>query len=61
MLNKIGKGRNYYFLSVEGKKELTERHKSKEIVVELTRYKNKQKTEIFIAETNGHGSWINWK
>ncbi len=61
MLKRIGKERNYYFLSVEGIKMLQERYNTKEIVVELTQYKNKQETKTFLAETNGHGNWIKWK
>jgi uncharacterized Fe-S cluster-containing radical SAM superfamily protein len=43
---------------VEGTKDLLERNHSKEIVIELTTYKNKQKNYTFVAETNGHGNWI---
>ena len=61
MLKRIGKERNYYFLSVEGIKMLQERYNTKETVIELTQYKNKQETKTFLAETNGHGNWIKWK
>ncbi len=60
MLERTGQDRDFYFLSVEGIEILLERYKSKEIVIELTEYKDKQKTEILIAETNGHGNWIRW-
>ena len=49
------------FFCIEGIKPLLEKYKSKETVIELTAYKNKYKTETFIAETNGHGNWIRWK
>lgn len=61
MLEEVGQIRDFYFLSVESIKSLLEKYKSKETVIELTSYKHKHKTEIFIAETNGHGNWIKWK
>ena len=61
MLERIGQKRDFYFLSVEGIKILPEQNNSKEIVVALTQFKNKQKKETFMAETNGHGNWIKWK
>ena len=61
MLEKIGQKRDYYFLSVEGIKPLQEKYHSKETVIELTSYRNKQKTVSFLAETNGHGNWIKWQ
>jgi hypothetical protein len=61
MLERVGQKRDFYFLSVEGIEMLLERNNSKEIVVELTQFKNKQRTETFMAETNGHGNWIKWK
>ena len=61
MLDRIGQTRDFYFLSVEGIKHLLEKYHSENSVVELTSYKNKKKTETFIAETNGHGNWIKWK
>ncbi|MEO7045435.1 MAG: DUF2332 domain-containing protein [Ferruginibacter sp.] len=61
MLDKIGSQRDFYFLSVEGIEILQKRHKSEEIVIELTNYKGNKKKRTFIAETNGHGNWIKWK
>jgi hypothetical protein len=61
MLEKIGQIRDFYFLSVEGIKSLLEKYRSKETVIELTSYKNKQKAVNFLAETNGHGNWIRWQ
>jgi hypothetical protein len=61
MLERIGKKRDYYFLSVEGTKALLDRNNSNETVIELTRYKDAHKSRIFVAETNGHGNWIKWK
>ncbi len=61
MLDRIGKKRDFYFLSVEGTKDRQERYRSKEMVVELTSYKNGEKTITFLAETNGHANWIKWK
>ncbi len=61
MLDRIGKEKDYHFLSVEGIKLLHERYNSKETIVELTQYNNQQKTKTFLAETNGHGTWIKWK
>ena len=61
MLERIGQFRDFYFLSVEAIKPLLEKYDSNETVIELTRFKNKQKTISFIAETNGHGNWIKWK
>jgi hypothetical protein len=61
MIERIGKERDLYFLSVEGIKSLLEKYNSTETVIALTTYKNKEKMETFIAETNGHGNWINWK
>ncbi|GAA3983835.1 DUF2332 domain-containing protein [Mucilaginibacter dorajii] len=60
MLERVGQERDFYFLSVEGIKNLLDRYNTKEIVIELTHFKNKQRTEIFLAETNGHGNWIKW-
>lgn len=61
MLERVGQLRDFYFLSVEGIKILLEKYNSKETVIELTQYKNKQKTVKLLAETNGHGNWIKWK
>jgi hypothetical protein len=61
MLDKIGSQRDFYFLSVEGIEILQKRYNSKEIVIELTHYKDNKKKQTFIAETNGHGNWIKWK
>jgi hypothetical protein len=61
MLERIGQIRDFHFLSVEGIKLLLEKYNSKETVIELSTYKNKQKTVAFIAETNGHGNWIKWR
>ncbi|MEO6981120.1 MAG: DUF2332 family protein, partial [Mucilaginibacter sp.] len=60
MLERVGQERDFYFLSVEGIKNLLDRYNTKEIVIELTHFKNKQRTEMFLAETNGHGNWIKW-
>ena len=43
MVERIGQIRDFYFLSVEGIKSLLEKYHSKETVIELTSYKNKQK------------------
>lgn len=61
MLGKIGQNRDFYFLSVEGIKSLLEKYHSKDTIIELTSYKNKQKEVNFLAETNGHGNWIRWQ
>ena len=61
MLDRIGIEKDYHFLSVEGTKVQQERYNSKETVVKLTHYNNQQKTKTFLAETNGHGTWIKWK
>ncbi|HAO06960.1 MAG TPA: hypothetical protein DCQ50_08215 [Chryseobacterium sp.] len=61
MLGRVGQERDFYFLSAEGIKNLLQKYNSKEVVVELTHFKNKQKTEVFVAETDGHGNWIQWK
>jgi hypothetical protein len=61
MLERVAQLRDFYFLSVEGIQSLLEKYNSKETVIELTSYKHKHKTVIFIAETNGHGNWIKWK
>jgi len=60
MLDEIGKVRDFYFLSVEGIRELLAKYSSKDLVIELTTYKNSNKTEALVAETNGHGNWIKW-
>jgi hypothetical protein len=61
MLDRVAQLRDFYFLSAERIKILLERYNTKETVIELTTYKNKQKTLKFLAETNGHGNWIKWK
>lgn len=61
MLERVGQLRDFYFLSGEGIKILLEKYTSKETVIELTKYKNKQKIVKLLAETNGHGNWIKWK
>lgn len=61
MLERVAQLRDFYFLSAEGIKILLEKYNSKETVIELTKYKNKQKTVKLLAETNGHGNWIKWK
>lgn len=61
MLERVGQLRDFYFLSAESIKVLLEKYNSKETVIELTKYKNKQKTVKLLAETNGHGNWIKWK
>lgn len=61
MLERVGQLRDFYFLSVESIKSLSEKYHSNETVIELTSYKDKRKTVTFIAETDGHGNWIKWK
>ena len=61
MLERIGQIRDFYFLSVEGMKALVEKYNSKETVIELITYKNRQKAVDFLGETNGHGNWIRWQ
>jgi hypothetical protein len=61
MLETVGQIRDFYFLSVEGINFLLKKYDSKETVIELTSYKNKQKAVRFLAETNGHGNWIRWQ
>ncbi len=61
MLERVGLQRDFYFLSVEAIKILLERYDTKEVVIELAHFKNKQKITTFVAETNGHGNWIKWK
>jgi hypothetical protein len=61
MLERVGLQRDFYFLSVEGIKILLERYHTKEVVIELTHFMDKQKIATFLAETNGHGNWIKWK
>jgi hypothetical protein len=60
MLDRIGKKRDFDFLSVESTRYLQEKYKSSQTVIELTSYTNGKKNEKFIAETNGHGNWIRW-
>ena len=61
MLDSVGSQRGFYFLSVEAIEILQKRYDSKEVVIELTHYKDNKKEQAFIAETNGHGNWIKWK
>jgi hypothetical protein len=60
MLDRIGKKRDFHFLSVESTRYLQEKYKSSQTVIELTNYSNGQKIEKFIAETNVHGNRIRW-
>ena len=61
MLDKIGKQRDFYYLSVESMKSFTEKYNTNNAVIELITYKNCNKKEELIGETNGHGNWITWK
>jgi hypothetical protein len=61
MLDRIGDGRDFYFLSAEGIKSQREKYQTQNTVVELTTYKNGAKTQSLMAEVNSHGKWFIWK
>jgi hypothetical protein len=61
MLDRIGKKRDFYYISVEGIKAMLEKYNTTETVIELTTYNNATKEQKLIATTNGHGNWIKWK
>lgn len=61
MLDCVGKSRNVYFLSAEGLNSYLEKYNTKDMVVELTKYIDGQKTQNIVCTTNGHGNWIDWK
>ena len=60
MLDALGQQRDFYFLSVESMQSLAEKYNSNNAVIELTTYKNSNKQQELIGETNGHGNWIKW-
>lgn len=60
MLDTIGQQRDYYFLSAEATKAMQLKYNTSNTAVVLTSYKNKHKQEIWVAETNGHGNWMQW-
>ena len=60
-LDSIGENRDYYFLSAEATQAVQLKYGIANTAVVVTTYKNKQKQETLIAETNGHGNWIKWK
>ncbi|MBI5372829.1 MAG: DUF2332 domain-containing protein [Sphingobacteriales bacterium] len=60
MLERVGQSRDFYFLSVEGTESLLQRYQTREIVIELTQFRDKKKSQTLLAETNGHGNWIKW-
>ena len=60
MLDRIGKKRDFHFLSVESTRYLQEKYDSSQTVIELTSYASGMKNEEIIAETNGHGNWVRW-
>jgi len=57
-LDAIGQNRDFYFLSAEATEAVQLKYGVNNTAVVLTTYKNKQKREMLIAETNGHGNWI---
>ncbi|WP_066405827.1 DUF2332 domain-containing protein [Flavisolibacter tropicus] len=59
-LDDMGQHRDFYFLSAEATQAVQLKHGVSNTAVVLTTYKNKQKQETFMAETNGHGNWIKW-
>ena len=62
MLDRIGKKRDYYYLAVEGIKEMSEKYGIEHgILIELTKYKNKFKEQKLLGVTDGHSNWIKWK
>ncbi len=61
MLDKTGKGRDFFFLSAEGIKTQREKYQTNNTVVELTTYKDGLKTPTLMAEVNSHGRWFIWR
>lgn len=60
-LDAIGQTRDFYFLSAEATKAVQAKYGVHNTAVVLTTYKNKRKQETLLAETNGHGNWLEWK
>lgn len=61
MLDRVGAGRDFYFLTVEGIQSQREKYNTQNTVVELTSYKAGSKTQTLVAESNGHGNWVIWR
>lgn len=59
-LSDVGQNRDFCFLSAEATDAVQLKYGIKNTAVVLTTYKNKQKGETLIAETNGHGNWLKW-
>jgi hypothetical protein len=59
-LDALGQSRDFYFLSAEATEAVQLKYSVANTAVVLTTYKNNQKQEMLIAETNGHGNWIKW-
>ena len=59
-LDALGQTRDFYFLSAEATGAVQLKYGIANTAVVLTTYKNRQKHETLIAETNGHGNWIKW-
>lgn len=61
MIDTVGKKRDLTYIAVEGSKVFHINYKSNGVLVELTEYKNGNKTNKILAETNGHANWIKWE
>ena len=61
LIDKIGNKRDLTYLATEGSKVFKTDYGIQGVLVELTEYKNGNKRNKVIAETNGHANWIKWK
>jgi hypothetical protein len=60
MLDRVGKARDFYFLSAEDIRSQLEKYKTENTVIELSTYCKGLKTQTWMAEANSHGKWLIW-
>lgn len=60
LLASIAQKRDFYFLSAEATEGVRLKYGTGNTAVVLTTYKNRQRQETLVAETNGHGTWLKW-
>lgn len=59
-LDVLGRTRDFYFVSAEATEAIRSKFGIDHTGVVLTAYKEGQKEERLVAETDGHGNWMRW-
>ncbi|MEM9822344.1 MAG: DUF2332 domain-containing protein [Bacteroidota bacterium] len=60
MLDQIGQQRDFIYLAVEGNTVFDPTQEHREVLIQLTHYKDGKKRRKPMGQTDGHATWIKW-